>query len=210
MTTLYAAPFTAATTSYLFLDVPKSSSILQNSHLVNITNGIYSIEFWYVNDLQGRAVVTSVTTRQGDKVVLNSTVELIIEAQPFVCHPPIVEDARLWVQGDKLLLWSCVDLKDTGDRDEALLILYFDPESSGALYGSTSTEADLKAVAKKFISNDLLQNITMDVKRDSRFYKRGFFPFPCPNSFAQIPIYVPLLIMFVLFLGIFGGCWYLN
>lgn len=205
---LHVTPFTSATTSYIFLDVPRRAMDIVNPLAYYVKEREdeisgqfhYSLhsQYWYLG--RGYIRITSEGKRHGDKVKLTSTV-LGLNNSPHKCNPPLEEEVRVWFESDLLMIWSCVYRNGTNSRDEAALIYGFLPTAT--LHSTRFVElSTVKSMAKKYVSSDLLETITMNWKQPMTID-----PFACAFSVLsnRMPIYFPIL----MFLGILCACWFL-
>lgn len=156
-------------------------------------------QYWYLE--RGYIRITSEAKRHGDKVILTSTV-LGLDNSPHKCYPPLGVEVRVWFESDLLMIWSCVNRNETNSLDEAALIYGFLPTLHSTRFVELST---VKSMAKKYVSSDLLETITMNWKQPMTID-----PFACAFEVLsnRIPIYFPIL-MFLVFLGILCACWFL-
>lgn len=210
---IYAVPFSAETPTYLFLDIrtqDKSTYYLTQESSISSGEQNNTINLHYWNVEQRHILIKSVVNKQGDHVLLNSSVLEKKSGGEYLgigCLPPILEEVRIWIEDKITIIWSCVDLKDNS-RDEALLIFHFDPTLHLGIPSKANrwTTTILQQVAKKYVSDALVQ--TMAVGKEGNIDNRekiGFIPFAC--LVGKISLVIPI-VMFLVFLGVLGVCWY--
>lgn len=123
---------------------------------------------------------------------------------PMKCITPIKENIRVWVDGDFVIIYSCINSTKTNHHDEAVILLVSQPkdidyfvERYYYVYPEKVEEMlkDLKMVAKKYLSGALLA--MLEWPRNISFEYLTYNPYECP-AFVIPWFLVSIIFCFIL------------
>lgn len=119
--------------------------------------------------------VEIVPVRKSDSVSMISTVykNKNSKREALQCHKPIEEDLVVWEDDDYTFMWTCVDYGQ--DRDEAVIISSNDLNRHLDEVRLNKVWLNIKIVAKKYFSPDLIQSIDRshmeNERKDNNFFR---------------------------------------
>lgn len=130
------------------------------------------------------------------------------------CHKKIRENIRIWIEGDFIIIWSCINGSKSRDHDEAAIFLVNRPADNSTsfvdrFYLTYPDKVEemikrLKTAARKYLSLPLLEKIQWPKKLPIRGLV--YNPFVCPAELSEkVIISVLIVILFVIAIGTVYG-----
>lgn len=108
---------------------------------------------------------TVIVGQSNESLLINGSirVETGRDTWPKECHRPIQEEIRVWFEDQFVILWSCVDIHETEEHDEAAVLLTYFPETAQYYFRYQYERSlfnemllKLKPIAEKYLNQDLI------------------------------------------------------
>lgn len=161
---ILSVPFSSSKGPYLFQQFG-----MNTVNVFRVTAGIYDSETYFQLEgdftLDKSYVYSQIISQQDGELTFNSTVSSNFGGD---CFPPKTHHMKLWIEGDYMILWSCLDITDPYEYDEGFVLLKIlhEPEEELAykLLNSNSCwiepmNQELKVITAKYLSANLMAGI---------------------------------------------------
>lgn len=193
-------PFTKDQQSYYFNQIHNSYKAVISLHYND--NEDYSLTLQYENWKNGNnlQVGSSIKIVNGSEFILLKSFMYtqLPDSLPLFCKHFIIDNVRIWFDGDVMFIWSCVNTT-TSDHDEAVFVVVAGRKPDQEPWDILMS---IKNISEKYLSQNLINQIDWSKKYKTLIKTDGF---NCPlgiNSFTTIIVFayvgLCILIFFVI------------
>lgn len=195
---MYSIPYTGDQATYLFREMNRTDVQLERFSITPYSGRELQALHLTDSHTKDRIVKASVVSSDGWSFLLQSDLfkNVMFAYRVPLCPEPIIENVRVWCEYPFLFIWSCVEGEsEETEHEEALLIVE-------SYYKKGRKQAEVLAVAKNFISEDLLALIDLEKHIELQDgYADGLFR--CPHikgqykwaPFAMLVIVLSLIVL---------------
>lgn len=203
---LYSIPFSKDKPSHLFREMNKSAIEAKLSRL-DIANTLDSLNYVQLvvqlnRTIECPALVLDNSMEKNSYRTKTDIFSRYRADRKLLCPISVYEDLWLWCEFPFLFLWSCVEGNSATYHEEALLVLQdYDDQ-----FKTKRTQEEVRAVAKKFVSADLLALIDFD--HHIELHNGSSEMYTCPESDRVLNMTALVLILGLL-AAVIGSCCYI-
>lgn len=190
----YSIPFSSEVPTHLFRDMSKKDIKDRRFSIMIDLPQLGRVELLDKLHMMG-AACSFVGSRKisADSAGYTLQSDIIGAFKDVLCDTSITEKVHFWMDGPYKLLWSCEEGRSGKDHEEALLIT----EDYEITMGNSTTEESLRAVALKFVSQELVDLIDLEKHIDLRDGLAGR-AYRCPrNRRRPVNFVAPLLLLLI-------------